>query len=255
MTRRLAPAAVALAALLCGARPAAAETPEEIFERGSKAYEAGRYDEAAEAYRSVLRYGIRDPRLEYNLGNAAFKLHRLGEAILHYERAYRLDPADPDIRGNLELARSRRFDRVEEAEVPALLRWIRSVQSSLGPDPQAIAGLVLVWALLAIAVRGLSRPAGFTAGTGWAAASVAVLLVVVFFSWRATSESLEGANRAVVLAPQVEVLSGPSANNPVLFTVHEGSALDVRAERDEWIQVSLPNGLNGWVPRDAVGIV
>lgn len=253
--RRLASIAIALAALHAASSPARAETPEEIFERGSKAYEAGRYDEAAEAYRSALRYGIRDPRLEYNLGNAAYKLHRLGEAILHYERAYRLDPEDADIRGNLALARSRCFDRVEEAEVPALVGWIRSAQNALGPDRQAIAALALLWILLAIVVRGLGRPAGFTPGAGWAAASVAVLLLVLVFSWRATNERLEGANRAVVLAAQVEVLSGPSGNNPVLFTVHEGSTLDVRAEREEWIQVSLPNGLNGWVPRDSVGIV
>jgi hypothetical protein len=252
VTRRLLPVTLALAAVLSVAPPAAAESPEEIFERGSKAYEAGRYDEAAEAYRSVLRYGIRDPRVEYNLGNAAFKLHRLGEAILHYER---LDPGDPDIRGNLELARSRCFDRVEEAEVPALVRSVRSAQNSLGPDRQAIAALVLVWVLVAIVVRGLARPAGFTPATAWSAVAAAVLLVVTFLSWSATSVRLEGSGRAVVLAAQVQVLSGPSGNNPVLFTIHEGSALDVRAERDEWIQVSLPNGLNGWVPRDAVGIV
>jgi tetratricopeptide (TPR) repeat protein len=251
--RRL--AAVAILLVAASAAPCAADTPEEIFERGSKAYEAGRYDEAAEAYRTVLRYGIRDPRVEYNLGNAAFKLHRLGEAILHYERAYRLDPSDRDIRGNLELARSRRFDRVEEAEAPALVAWIRSAQNSLGPDRQAIAAVALVWILVAIAVRGLARPGGFTPAAGWAAATVAALLVVVALSWRATNERLEGGNRAVVLASAVEVLSGPSANNPVLFTIHEGSTLDVRAEREEWIQVSLPNGLNGWVPRDAVGIV
>lgn len=249
---RVAPIALALAALAPAAR---AESPEEIFERGSKAYEAGRYDEAAEAYRSVLKYGIRDPRVEYNLGNAAFKLHRLGEAILHYERAYRLDPSDPDIRGNLELARSRCFDRVEEAEAPALVGWLRGAQNALGPDRQAIAAVALLWVFVAIVVRGLVRPGSFTPASGWAAASVAVLLVLVFFSWRATNERLEGANRAVVLAPQVEVVSGPSGNNPVLFTVHEGSTLDVRAEREEWIQVSLPNGLNGWVPRDSVGIV
>jgi hypothetical protein len=240
---------------LLSAAPAGAETPEEIFERGSKAYEAGRYDEAADAYRSVLRYGIRDPRLEYNLGNAAFKQNRLGEAILHYERAYRLDPQDPDIRGNLALARSRCFDRVEEPEVPALVRWVRGVQSSIGPDRQAIAALALVWVLLAILVRCLARPAGFTPAYGWAIAAVAAVLVVVFLSWRATNARLEGTNRAVVLAPVVEVVSGPSANNPVLFTLHEGSALEVRSEREEWIQVSLPNGLNGWVPRDAVGVV
>jgi hypothetical protein len=244
-----------VAAGILAAGPARAETPEETFERGSKAYEAGRFEDAAEAYRGALRFGIEDARLEYNLGNAEFKLHHLGEAILHYERAYRLDPADADIRANLALARSRCFDRVEEPEVAAPVGFLRSVQNDLGPDRQAIGVVALVWALLALVVWCGVRPARWSAGTGWTASGIAALLVVLSLSWYWTWERLDGGHRAVVLRSAAEVLSGPSANNPVLFTVHEGSALDVRAVRDEWVQVSLPNGLNGWVAKDAVGIV
>jgi len=35
----------------------------------------------------------------------------------------------------------------------------------------------------------------------------------------------------------------------------EGLTVEVRDERDEWIHVSLPNGLNGWLRRDTVGFV
>ena len=49
-------------------------------------------------FSSLLRYGLADARLEYNLANAEYKRGRLGEAILHYERARRLAPADPTSR-------------------------------------------------------------------------------------------------------------------------------------------------------------
>ena len=42
---------------------------------------------------------------------------------------------------------------------------------------------------------------------------------------------------------------------PTLFTVHEGLTVEVRGERDEWIQVSLPNGLFGWLSRDSAGLI
>jgi SH3-like domain-containing protein len=74
-------------------------------------------------------------------------------------------------------------------------------------------------------------------------------------SWLTTLDRLHGRRLAVVLEQAVEVLAGPGRNNPTLATVHEGLTLEVRAERDEWFQVSLPNGLNGWVARDAVGEV
>ena len=59
----------------------------------------------------------------------------------------------------------------------------------------------------------------------------------------------------MVLDDSVEVLAGPGENNASLFTVHEGLTLTVRSERPGWVQVSLPNGLNGWVPRTVLGFV
>jgi hypothetical protein len=41
----------------------------------------------------------------------------------------------------------------------------------------------------------------------------------------------------------------------VLFTVHEGLKAEIRADRGGWLQVSLPNGWNGWIPREAAGTI
>jgi len=59
----------------------------------------------------------------------------------------------------------------------------------------------------------------------------------------------------VVQNEAVDVLAGPGPNNPTLFTVHEGLTLEVRSIREGWLQVSLPNGLNGWIDARALGIV
>lgn len=229
-----------------------ASSPEEVFDRGNEAYERGRYEEAADWYRTVLRYGIEDPRVEYNLGNALFKLGRLGEAIVHYERARRLAPADRDIEANLALAMSRCLDKVEPPEVAALVRWVRSVQDRLGADLQAAAFLVLFWVACALAAWGFARPGAFTAGKGWAVGSVAALLALTGVSWWMTRARAEAAPRGVVVSKVVPVLAGPGPNNATLFTVHEGLIVDIRSERSDWVQVSLPNGLSGWLPRDAL---
>ena len=58
---------------------------------------------------------------------------------------------------------------------------------------------------------------------------------------------------AIVLDEVVDVLAGPGHNNATLFTVHEGLTVEVRGELGaEWVQVSLPNGLNGWLPSDVL---
>jgi tetratricopeptide (TPR) repeat protein len=229
-----------------------AQTPEDIFKRGNAAYEEGQYEVAAQAYRSLLRYDIRDPVVEYNLGNAEFRLGRLGQAILHYERAKRLDPVEPDIRTNLEFARSLCFDRVESRQQAAVVGWMHATQNRLGPDRQAWMALATAWIVFALVAWCFSRPGGWSAAYGWMLAALLLVLVISVSSWYATVGRLDRDSSAVVLDDVVEVLAGPGYNNPALFTVHEGLTLQIRAEREEWLQVSLPNGLNGWIAKESV---
>ena len=251
---------VVWATLLCAfALPLLAQpepqTAREWFEAGNLAYQAGQYAEAVEAY-SRLTATHNDPRVEFNLGNAQFRLGNLGLSILHFERARRLDPVDPEIRANLEYARSFCFNRVERMEMPTLLRWIVELQDRLGPDVQLLALIVLSWVTATWLVWSLIRPGRWSATYGW---SLAVLLLAVFIvaiSWYATIERVEGRSLAVVLQDSVEVLAGPGSNNPALATIHEGLTLDVLERNDQgWIKVSLPNGLNGWLDDNAVGLV
>ncbi len=231
---------------------APAQTPEDSFRRANEAYEQGRYEDAAEGYRSLLRYDIVDPILEYNLGNAEFRRGRLGPAILHYERARRLDPIDPDIAANLAYAREQCFDRVESPQSATIVQWVHALQNRLGPDRQAWGALVVLWLAVAVVAWCSARPGGWSATYGWALAALLLVLALALSSWYTTLERLEGRRAAVVLADAVDVLAGPGPNNPALFTVHEGLTLEIRAERDEWLQVSLPNGLHGWISKEAL---
>jgi tetratricopeptide (TPR) repeat protein len=244
-----------VAFLAASGMPVAAQAPEALFEEGNLAYQEGDYVGAASRYETVLQYGIRDPRLEYNLGNAYFKLGRLGAAILHYERAARLDPTDAEIAANLEFARSRRFDRVDPPDESAVVGWVRGIQNRIGPDGQAVIVLVMVWVVAGLVAWGAARPGNWNAALGWTLSAVVVITAVVGASWYTTYQRVEGKRLAVILDEAVEILAGPGENNASLFTVHEGLTVEVRDERSEWIHVSLPNGLNGWLRRDTVGFV
>jgi tetratricopeptide (TPR) repeat protein len=247
--RRVGPA---LAGLLLVGSAAVAETPEEIFVQGNEAYEEERYADALEAYQTLLKYRIRDPRVEYNLGNTYFRLGDLGRAILHFERAHRLAPTDPEVAGNLEFARSTARDKVEPEPAPLLLRWLRGAQDRSGPDRQAWIALALCWILAGWLAWILARPGRWKPAYGWWLAAVVLLIGLLTASWYVTYDRLEGRRLAVVLQDSVEVLAGPGENNATLFTMHEGLTIEVRDVRAEWVQVSLPNGLNGWVPREVL---
>ena len=110
--------------------------------------------------------------------------------------------------------------------------------------------LVGVWVLAAIVTWCGSHRGGFTAGWTWTLCAVVAATALLFLSWRATDDRLVGTPRAVVLKPSVDALAGPGMNNASLFTLHEGTTVEIEAEREGWLQVALPNGLTGWVARD-----
>jgi tetratricopeptide (TPR) repeat protein len=242
-------AALVVAALLAAASGGAgAATPGELFAQGNEAYRAGRYEEAASAYQRILDGGVRDPRVHYNLGNAFFKLGRLGAAILHYERAVRLDPSDRDARENLEFARGLIRDRVPEPEIPYPVQALKGIVDALSIDRVTL-GFLLPYLLAGGLLGGLPLAHGYARrralGYGAAAAGVVALLAGGAFAYKAHDVTSE---RAIVMQDRVDVRSGPAQDNTVLFTLHEGTRLMVRNKREGWCQISLPNALSGWVP-------
>jgi tetratricopeptide (TPR) repeat protein len=252
----LAAGAVLLAAAFGGIATARAASSipgaERQFADGNAAYEARRYDEAVTAYEKVLGAGLADPRVYFNLGNAQYRLGQLGLAIVAWERAVRLDPADDDVRANLELARGQIRDRVGEPELQYPIRVVKEALESIPAG--AIAMVFLALYVLAAGGFGLAIVA-----RDWfrrrlliyaaAAMTLGALCAGTALLYRARQDA---APIAIVLVDKIDVRSGPGEENTILFTVHEGTRVDLRSRLDLWVQVGLPNGLTGWVPATSV---
>ena len=80
------------------------------------------YRQAVAGFSALVEAGVRNAALEYNLGNAYFRLNELGAAILHYARAQLLDPADQKIAANLEYARRQVEPAIEPRGQTRLVR-------------------------------------------------------------------------------------------------------------------------------------
>jgi tetratricopeptide (TPR) repeat protein len=244
--------AILVIAALAGGLPARAATVEETFERGAAAYREGKFEDAAQAYIAILEGGVADPRVFYNLGNVYFKQGRIGPAILEYERALRLDPADQDVRDNLDLARSQMRDRVPDADLQAPVRLVKDTIESTPPDVLSWAFLGFWWLTCVVIagiplVRSWIRRRFMAYGAGALALVAALFATALFYQMQQEAEGI-----AIVMADKVDVRSGPGEENTVLFTVHEGTRMEVRSRVEHWTQVSLPNGLSGWVPAESV---
>ena len=230
--------------------------PEDLFRMANRDYEEERYEAAALGYQRLIQMGVRDARVYYNLGNALYRLGKLGPAILAYERALKIDPADERIRENLQHVVARRVDevnddRTEAGPLAALWAW----HGRLPPD--LVAGtFVLVWLVfngcLALAVfpaRQRPRRIGSYALAVSLVAVIGVTLLLGPLIYRR-----DAVVRGIVVQERVDLRSVPGAG-VTLTTVHEGLEVRVRGARDQWLEISLPNGMRGWVSRSSVGIV
>jgi Ca-activated chloride channel family protein len=97
-------AVVVVAAMATGAFtvPPAGAT-DDAFAAGVAHYRAGRFSEAAAAFRTPAAQAVDAARAQHNLGNALARGGQLREALAAYDQSLRLRPDDADTRFNRDL--------------------------------------------------------------------------------------------------------------------------------------------------------
>jgi len=239
-----------LFATLCAAGP---ESPalEEVFRAGITAYDAQDFDGAIAEWDKLRRFRVEHRAVEYNLGNAYFRKQAYGRAVLHWERALRIDPADAEARENLQLVRTMLVDQVAVG-AGALTGAVTFAQRLAPPESTALLAFV-AWQLLGLSGFISLVSSGSVRRIGLSIVAVTGLVVIVTAPIASLQiQALEDRTRYVILAPVVEARSGPGEQFTTVFTVHEGLVVRTDGDASGWQRVRLPNGLDGWVPSDAI---
>lgn len=224
-----------------------------IFQAGNDYYARNNYNAAIEQYRKVLEEGVMSDVVFYNLANAYFKSNQLGRAILFYEKAHRLAPRDREIAENLSLARTRIADKVEHPPEGFLFSQWQRIAHWLPLDTETALALTFFFAAnAAFALFWLDAIPALSRMLLYASIGCLALFMILGSANLLRIYWYETVQEGVVLVEKVDVLSGPASDSPVLFSVHEG--LKVRIENDlpDWVQISLDNGWNGWVKKEAL---
>ncbi|HEX2897793.1 MAG TPA: tetratricopeptide repeat protein [candidate division Zixibacteria bacterium] len=227
---------------------------ENDFETGNKYYEQGDFQSAITMYQKVETSGLESSALYFNLGNAYFKNGDLGRAILYYHRAKRLNPSDPDILSNLEFAgkfSTLRMEGVELNPVNAILRTLVGNYrlKTLGWISSLFFVLFIVLLILKYGIEfhftGLST-------------LVTTLLVVVIITAGLTTFKYRDeflTKRAVVIANDSTVYSGPSTNSDLEFEGSSGLVVEIEGESGDFYNVLFENKRRGWIKRDQVAVI
>lgn len=221
---------------------------EKSWNEANKAYQEADYKRAETLYRAILEQGLHSAKLYYNLANTLFKQEKLGEAILYYNKALRLSPADEDVRHNLEYAENSTKDSIEQIPEFFLFAWIRAVRNLMSCDGWTIFSLVILVIGLAAALfyllaqRISTRKAGF-----YVMILAALLFLVATLFANYERKAIVNHNEAIVMSSAVSVKSSPDRAATELFVLHEGTKLSIGERMDGWVEVRIADGRKGWI--------
>lgn len=226
----------------------AAQTPQERYAQAGELYSSGDFSGAAAIYRKLYEEGFRNSDLLYNAGNAFFKTGDYASAILFYERARLVDPADEDIGYNLQIARSRVTDRFETIPQLFFVRWFDFMALLAPTNVWAIIALALFVAAMLCAVIFLTIARAKGRLLSFWLAVVALLFSALTVSLALRNDSLVNHNSgAVITCSIVTGRSAPGDNGSELFIIHSGSKVTVEQELGGFLEVRLPDGHKGWI--------
>jgi tetratricopeptide (TPR) repeat protein len=241
-----------LGTLLLSARSSSAAPVNLWFEQANKFYTAQEYDSAVAYYDKIVSAGTTSPVVYFNLGNAYYRLKKLGMCRLSYEKAARLDPADADVAANIKFLESNIVDRVEEPQKGFLEAVFDRLHYLMPLRMQLWVCLLL---LLAIAL--LSSAALYASGNRrlwliYVSVLLALILAASGTSMAVKIADAETSAWAILLDPSADARNEPDGAK-ILFTAHEGTKFQIRKTVEGWSLVSLPNGASGWVENRALG--
>ena len=220
---------------------AAADGPPDLFQQGVSAYTAGRYDEAAAAFRQSAAKTPSHGTLQ-NLGNAEWRRGHVGEAILAWERAAWLNGFDRNSRENLRYAR--KTARLDDPPVS----WFEACSAWLPSTVWAWTAAASFWFAAALLV--LPQALRWRKAS-WHQAGVAVGLTLFLLTLPALTGIHSRTRRGVVIAESAPVRLSPTRDGEVLARLPAGETARFTRTRNGFFHVRTATGVTGWVDRQS----
>lgn len=232
----------------------AADTPEELYEKGNSSYESEDYGKAVSIYEELIGMDKVSPEVFYNLGNSHFKLNKIGKAILNYERALRLEPRDRDTRFNLRLARSMTVDKINMTERGFVLNAMLFFYDRMTLNELSLACSFFYLAVILLLIFSIFFAAK-RKGLFYAAGSLGVITLVFFVFLFAKARDENFAKTGIIVTEKIDARSGPKEDYLLQFTLHEGTRVGIIKKVQGWYEVDLSKDLKGWIPETSVDII
>ncbi|MDD3209714.1 MAG: tetratricopeptide repeat protein [Bacteroides graminisolvens] len=220
------------------------------------AYIRNDFTTAIQIYEMILRTG-ESADIYYNLGNSYYKIGDIAKAILNYERALILKPANKDIRSNLEIARAKTVDKVTDVPELFFITWLKSITNSMGIQSWAIIAISF-FLLFIVSIYFFFFSTKIVARKTFFILALFFLVFCVIANISAAFQRRVRLNRmnAIIISPSVTIRSTPNDNGTSLFILHEGRKVFIKDDSmKDWKEIQLEDGNVGWVKKNDLEVI
>ncbi len=211
------------------------------------------YEKALLRYERLVRQGVNNGKLYYNIGNTHFRLNDIGRAIINYRRAELLMPHDANLAQNLAYVMSKRQDRIEPRQEEQILKILFFFHYDLSTSTRIImfgVGNVLFW--LGCGFKLFRGKAG---GNGLLA--IPLILTLTLLSSLLIDRIKPPPTPGVLTAAETIARKGDGMTYKPSFAapLHAGTEFRLREQRGNWLYITLADGSNCWIPADNAELV
>ena len=245
---------IAFTALICSIVGHAASAGNA----GDSAYARQNYPQALDSYRKALDTEGASSNLYYNIGNTYYRLGNIGQAIIFYERALKVDPANEDARINRDFVKSKIVGAPED-DSSFLTNIHEGIKSRFSPDTWAwlaFAMFVITCGCVALYLftdKIMIRKTGFFG----ALVSLAVFIYILAIACQ-TANAINDDSYAVITAPVSNLRSQPSTaggKTDKVVPIPGGARVEIidsLATPDDpnvsmWYEVKINNSSRAWL--------
>jgi tetratricopeptide (TPR) repeat protein len=242
--------------LLLIANSIAAQNVDSLFISANELYRNGAFEKAIEKYKKIESQEIVSSELYLNLGNAYYKLNKVGPTIYYYEKALKLAPLNAAVKNNLVFAKRLALDNIEEVPKTVFQRFNKNYLQKLSYNE---------WAMVAVISSFSSATFFLLFYFGYSStrkrfyfATSAISFILLFFSVFITYDQYnqsKNKKEAIVFVEKTEVRNAPTLNSEEIFTLHEGAKVIVLDAIDNWKKIKLIDGKQGWIIADEIKLI
>jgi tetratricopeptide (TPR) repeat protein len=221
-----------------------------IFEKANMLYKEGKHEDAMELYKKIPD---KSAAVNYNLGNCAYKLNKLGFALLYWRRAEKDWGffGRTELLNNMKLLREQLKPLKTEKQKDLVLIKAKNlhlhIASFIRATPLFIFQIVFLffWIFLFVFIRNLLvRKKRLLIGTLFTFIAISGLMLVSKYNF-------EYKQFGIVTVNNAKLLSGPGDNFQVLSSVQEAKEVIIQKTSSGFYKIKV-DGLIGWLSQEAI---